>query len=209
MEEAKNNQTSENKKKPAPLKGTVVAKKKSKARAMADSLIANEANAIKDHILFDIFIPSIRDFIHEAATSAIDMLLYGKDGQRGNIKRPRSTITYVSYNQNYRNYGSYSQPQRVAAKPQYSRTSSNRIRDVLELEFDYMDDANYVIHQLNEAIDEYAIVTVADFYEFANMPSNWNDREWGWDDVSMARVKPRNGKWVIVNLPRPFYIDKN
>ncbi len=207
MDEKKDSKSTQ--KKQSVVKGATTAKKKSKARALADNLITNEINGIKDHVLFDIFIPTFRDFIHEAAVSAIDMLLYGSSGSRGNIRKPPRTTNSVSFNNtsyysNYTNYRNYAQPQRMVAN-----SSNNRTRDVLEIEYELMDDANYVLHNLNEAIDEYGIASVSDYYELSNMPSNWSDNEWGWYDVSMARVKPRNGRWIITGLSKPIYLNKN
>ena len=208
MEENKEKEVA-NKKTPV-IKGEVTVKKKSKARAMADSLIANEVSEIKDHVVFDIFLPSLKDFIHEATVTIIDMLLWGKDGNRGGIRRPnKGSSTYYSYNQpnvSYYNapYRNYTQPQnRRAGAGGYNRP---RNRSVLDLEYHSFDDAQNVIYQLNDTIANYGMATLADFYEYSGLPSQWNDCEWGWYDVSTAKVKASNGAWIITGLAKPIFV---
>jgi len=63
-------------------------------------------------------------------------------------------------------------------------------------------DENYVIEQF---LDEYEIVSVADLYEIVHIAPTAANFKYGWDNLRNARIDKTSGGFTL-KLPRPKYI---
>lgn len=72
--------------------------------------------------------------------------------------------------------------------------------------FETRGDAESVIDQLEDILDTYGFVTVADLYELSGMTYKHGDNHYGWTNLKTVRVlQVRNG-WVL-DLPRALPVD--
>lgn len=63
-----------------------------------------------------------------------------------------------------------------------------------------------VLEKMNDIIDKYGFVTVADMYILNNIPASVTDSKYGWTNIrDCAPVYTSNG--YTINLPKPFPID--
>lgn len=92
-------------------------------------------------------------------------------------------------------------PSRISYKSYYY---DNRSKD--DLVFDTRSRAEKVLNYMNEIIDKYGVVTVADMYDLADLaPTNYTDNLRGWTSLRNAKVvKVRDG--FKIDLPRPLEV---
>jgi len=162
-------------------------------------------HAIWHYIIWDVLIPALKNTVSDMVTNGLDMALFGSDSSRSRrskrLTRDRDK-TFVSYSDYY------DRDRRTSRRTQ-SEGSNLRIGNrhhFEEMIFDTRSDAEEVLSTLIELIDQYSIATVADFYDAAGLSSQYTDRNYGWDSLSQAFVRPIRGGFVI-ELPRPLLID--
>lgn len=173
--------------------GAVKTRKKNEIQKLTDVFISEDAANVKSYIVMDVLIPSIK----KAISDGIDIILYGET--RG--KRGGSSGSKISY----RNY--------------YERSDDRGRRDDVRAKsrFDYDDiviesrgEAEAVLDQMEDALERYKMVSVADLYEAVNITAPYTSNKYGWCDLevfrSIAKVVPvRDG--YMLKLPKAMPID--
>lgn len=76
-----------------------------------------------------------------------------------------------------------------------------------DVEFDTYVKADEVLEMLRAYLNTYKSVSVARFYEFSKQPYHYTDRDWGWKDLSKAKVITHHDKYVI-KLPKAIPLEK-
>ena len=168
--------------------GAVSVRKKSGFREFTEDFLTKDVNSVKNYVLLDVLIPAVKKAISDIVTNGIDMLLYGESGG----KRTSGMASKVSY----RNY--YDQ-RRDREDPAVPRAKTGYRYD--EVVFDTRGDAESVLMRMEEIIDEYGMVAVADLYDLADIKGNHTDYKYGWTDLRMATpVRVRDG--FVLQLPK-------
>lgn len=173
--------------------GKVMTKKKSKFSKFADEFISEDAKNVKSYVFGEVLIPAIKKAISDIVTDGIDIILYGES--RG---RKRSTADRVSYT-------SYS-------NRDYDRSSRDP-RPILSSGYSYDDiilttrgEAEDVLSRMDELIDAYGLVRVADLFDLVGKTCNYTDNKYGWTNIRNAEiVRVREGYWI--KMPRAIPID--
>ncbi len=172
------------------ISGTARTKKKSEFSKFANTFISEDIQSVKDYILMDVLVPAVKKAISDVVTNGIDMILYGESGS----KKSSSTSSKVSY----RSY--YDRPN----DRERHRSSSFDYDDIL---FDSRGEAESVLDRMDELISTYDVVSVADFYELADITNeNYMNNKYGWKDIRSAKiVRTRDG--YMIRMPRALPID--
>ncbi len=176
-----------------PVTNNVTVKKKSLGKKFGDVFLSSDADSVGNYLMYDVFMPALKSTISDLVNKGINMFLFGDGGARSS--RTDNRGPYVSYNQYY----DRSRPA-AAPQPQRMRYSFD------DIEFDYRDDAEYVLRELEGMIAEYGMVRVADLYELVNVRPRYTDNKYGWTNLSNATISPRGHKFVI-NLPKARAFD--
>lgn len=194
--EEKKDSGGERKKLEKVISGTAKVKKKSGARKFADTFISEDASNVKSYIFSDVLIPAAKKLISDIVKDGIEMLLYGSTGGRSSSSG-RYRGDYVSYNK-------YSDPRdRRSSSVSRSRTPYSYDDVVLETR----GEAEAVLAQMDDLIDTYKMVRVADFYDLVGVSGHYTDNNYGWTNIRNAEVvRLRDGGYVI-KLPRALPID--
>lgn len=167
------------------ISGTAKVKKPSPVSKFISEDIAN----VKTYILSDVLIPAAKKLVSDIVKDGIEMILYGTAGQRKRTNGLRAD--YVSYDRfsdrrDNRDLGS-------------SRRSSSYRYD--EIVLDSRGDAEEVLDKMDEIIDAYGMVSVADLYEIVGMKSEHTDNKYGWTNIRNAEpTRTRDG--YVLNLPK-------
>ena len=67
-------------------------------------------------------------------------------------------------------------------------------------------EAEEVIQRMDELIDMYGVVSVADMYDLVGVSCNYTDTKYGWTNIRSAEpVRVRDG--YIIKLPKALPID--
>lgn len=172
------------------VSGNVSMRKKTTLKKVADIFFQNDIEDVKTYLIKDVLIPEIRDAMYNLIMNGLDMMLY--DG-----KRTRKTSTENPMRVNYSKCSSQSTRPDTSSLP---RTKSGlNFDDVI---FDDRMDAEEVLNQMLNIIEQYDSVSVADFCELAGIPGEYTDRKYGWTSLGAAEVKRVSGGGYILKLPR-------
>lgn len=171
--------------------GKVITKKKSGLRKFTDDFISEDAKNVKSYIFGEVLIPAIKKAISDIVTDGIDMILYG--GPRGGSRR--SSADKVSY-RNYYDRG----PTRSTVSDRYSAYSYD---DVI---LNSRGEAEDVLARMDELMETYGLVRVADLYDLVGITGSYTDNKYGWTNIRDAKiVRTRDG--YMIDMPRAIPID--
>lgn len=176
------------------VSGNVKVKKKNSVTKFADNFISEDIHNVKSYVITDVLIPSIKRAISEMVTNGIDMILYGSTGGRSK----RSSADRVSYRNYYdrRDDDRYRDSDRV-------RTSPYSFDDIV---LDSRGEAEEVLARMDELIDQYGIVSVADLYDLVGVSGNYTDNKYGWTNIRNAEpIRVRDG--YMLRLPKALPIN--
>lgn len=192
--------TTEKKIKKVALSAPVTSKKKSEARKFFDNFISEDVANVKDYLVKDVLIPTVKDTIWAAITNSIEMVLWGSTGHSrrpGGGSRPSSS--YVSYS----SYSS-SRPSSNYRDRRYEEEETPRSRfDPEDITFRTLGDAEAVLNQMAEVIEAYDRVTINDLYDMVDRtPPPYTATSYGWTylDGSCKPVRVNGG--YILKLPK-------
>ena len=175
------------------VSGTVITKKKSSIRKFADEFISEDAKNVKSYVVGEVLIPAIKKAISDIITDGIDMILYGgsrRDGRRS------GTADRVSYRSYYDRDGRSREPRSVAP----TRYSTD------EIILDNRAEAEEVLLRMDELMDTYGLVRVADLYDLVGITGQYTDNKYGWTNIRNAEiVRVRDG--YVIKMPRAVPID--
>ena len=175
----------------APVK----TKPKSAWNKFTDSFVSEDGAKIKDYILMDILLPSVKKTISDMVTNSVDMLLFGGKNTSSRSNVPATRVSYRSYYDSGRSqYTEYS--------PRSVRSSYNYDDIVLK----NRGDADAVLNEMDNIIRRYGFVKVADLYDLVGIQGSYTDNNYGWTDLRYAEVvRQRDG--YLLKFPRPMPIE--
>ena len=174
------------------ISGKAIVKKKSEASKLADIFIAEDIKNVGSYILMDVIVPSLKRAITEVIKNGIDMLFYGSRGTTGRSSTA-SRVSYTPYYERSRSRDIYTEP----------RTRSRQTFDNLLLET--RGEAEDVLSRMDELIETYGIVSVADLYELVGVDGEYTDNDDGWTNIRNADVvRTRDG--YLLSLPKAMPI---
>lgn len=189
-EEQKEKSTPERKKVEKVVKGTVKTKKKNEIRKFADVFISEDANNVGSYIFMDVLVPTIKKAIVDIVTDGINMIFWGGTNRSKN----GSGASYVSYK-------SFSDRKDDRSYQTKNRSGYGCDDIILETR----GEAEEVLTRMDELIDLYGVVSVADLYDLIGKTCNYTDNKYGWTNVRNAEpVRVRDG--YLLKLPKPLPI---
>lgn len=171
--------------------GKVRTKKKSEMSKFKDVFIAEDAQNVKSYIFMDVLVPAVKKAISDIVRDGIDMILYG-DTKRSSRS---SNSSYVSYRD-------YSNRDRDRRDDRRTVRSGFDFEDII---FETRGDAEEVRSLMDELLDQYQVVSVADLYDLAGMSSPYTANKYGWTNLRNAEVvRVRDG--YMLKLPKALPI---
>lgn len=180
------------------VKNNVQVKKKSEVRKLADTFISDEAANVKSYVLLDVIVPTIKETIVNIVIDSVEMILLGGTGRSGKKRSGGSSGSYVSYR-------SYSDRDRRDDRRD-ERDSRSRF-DLDDIKFKTRGDAEAVLEQMQDIIDTYKTVNVADLYDMIDQTAPYTANRYGWTTLRNAYAERARGGGYILKLPRPLPLD--
>lgn len=188
--------------------GSVVVKKQSAWRRAKHRIFEEEGAELKEYVVNDVLVPSIKDTISNIICNGIDILLYGEARHIGQ-RRSGGILGGVPRYGNYVSYNSINtaKPNSVGVRP--SMANSAGFRNNLALDdfiFQTKYDAEDILDRLSTILTDYGVVTVADLYEMCGLVAPYTYNNYAWRDLSTAGVRlTRDG--YLLSLPTPQVLD--
>lgn len=172
--------------------GKITTKEPGNGKKLLSKIFQGDFKTVGSYLLGDILLPTVKDTLSDILHSTIDILVSGDSYGYSRSRRSRRDKDRVSYN----------------------KISSSKKRDddkdyahpreyLKEITFEEAGDAEEILDALLTIIEEDGQVSVAEYYEACNLPSNFTDNKRGWDSLASARVKRVRGGYII-NLPKPI-----
>lgn len=176
------------------VKGVAKIKKKSELRKVVNTFISEDASSVKSYILSDVLIPAVKKLISDIITDGTDIILFGGSG-RGGKSSSSSKISYRNFYDQKSNRSLPSDP----------RTGSRF--DFDDITFENRGEAEAVRAQMDEVVDRFGYVTVADLYDMSGLVPPFTSNKYGWTNVRNVEVsRLRNGEYAL-KLPKASPID--
>ena len=165
-------------------------KTKKKKTSLKDVFISEDAANVKSYVFMDVLVPAVKKAISDIVRDGIEMIMYGEARSR----KSSSNASYVSYR-------SYSDRDRREER----RYSDSRVRSAYSYDdiiLETRGEAEDVLTRMDELIDTYGIVSVADMYDLVGISGNYTDNKYGWTNLRNAEpVLVRDG--YMLKLPKP------
>ena len=179
-------------KKIEPVVKGKVTKKKNNVRKLTDTFVSEDIQNVKSYVLMDVLVPAIKKAISDIVTNGIDMILYGESG-RSTRKTNASTVSYRNYYDNRRD-------------DRYSSSRTRKGYSYDDVVLETRSEAEDVLTRMDELIDTYGVVSVADMYDLVGISCNYTDNKYGWTNLRNAEpVRVRDG--YMLKLPKALPID--
>lgn len=173
------------------ISGKATIRKKNDVQKLAESFFPEDISSVKDYILSDVIIPSLKKGIVDVIT----MLLYGETSQ-AKSSGIASKISYRSY---------YDSPRKSETRA--SGLTKRSIADYENIVFDTKGEAEVVVDCMQDILSRFGIVRVADMYELAGVSYQgyYTYNDYGWTDISNAHVV-RIPDGYVIKMPRATQI---
>ena len=156
------------------------------------SILTNDLETAKSDIINEVVRPIVEDSAYNILQSALAIMF----GRRYNPSGSRTNYSSISKSTN--SYSSYYQ------KPANQDDEDNIYRFRTRME------ADEILTELKELRARYPFVKVADIYDLAGQTAPVTSFNWGWYDLSQARVTRDNrdsNRPYILQMPKPRPLD--
>lgn len=176
------------------VSGAVKTKKRNEAQKLADVFISEDASKVKSYILEDVLIPTIKKTIYDIFTESLAMIFGIGPGGRSRSSVPASKISVVPYDK----ISTGKVNRGPVARSTYSYD---------DVTLESRGDAEAVLMQLDELLDKYQMVSVADFYDCVGVAGSYTDNKYGWTDLRNAQIIRTMDGGYKIKLPRAYPLD--
>lgn len=174
------------------VSGETKTRKKSEVKKFANIFVPEDVDNVKSYILMDVIVPGIKN----AIADVVSIVLFGEAGRLGGRREKGSRVSYQKYYDDRRDdRRDYGRP-RAAAGFEFD--------DII---FESRGDADLVLDQLESAIANYGLASVADLYDLAGITCrSYTANKYGWTDIRTAKIiRLRDG--YTLQLPRTVQIN--
>lgn len=195
---------------------TVVKTKKSLGKRIKEGLGGgSDMQSVGSYLLWDVAVPAARDLIFDIIIEGARGSLYGEArGRSRGSSGPISNIVGSNNNSRIRttNYNGVSQSP-IIGQQQGVRSAGNVGAstgqfDFSDLKVDSRGQAEHIIQSMRDAIQQYGLVSVAEFYNLIGQSGNgFTDQKHGWNMETFegARARAHRGGFVLeIPQPSPF-----
>ena len=189
--------------------GRTVHRRKTLGEKLAGTFLKSNGKSVLDYIFNDELIPRLIDGFVASCKGALDILFYddsrpaSKSSARARGGTKRSYDRYYD-EQNRRRERSERRSDRDDEPQDFASTV------ITEVAFDSKREAEAVVRELEEAMDEHEEggVTVLEFYRAANIPTNRNYMldKYGWTNFNDIVITRESDGWIL-KMPRPKRLD--
>lgn len=174
------------------VKGTVKTRKRNGVTKLKDVFVNEDAKNVKSYIFSDVLVPAIKKLLYDIVNDGASMLLFGNTSSG----RKKTIGSNVSYRQFY------------DSKVEDRRPVSSSRFDYDDLIFESRGEAEAALSKMDEVIDVYGTVSVADLYDMCELTAPYTSNRYGWSNIQTAEVaRLRDGGYVL-KLPRALPISK-
>lgn len=168
------------------------------SRKFMETFIQGNARDVWSSMIWQTFFPNLRDNVADAVHDGIDMLFSGNGNSGGYRRGPRRhTGNNITRHNPDKALGGH-------APERFSR-DDRRNHNLGTIEIDSRAEAEEVLNSMNATIDQYDLVSLAEFYQLVQISPETTDFGWGWEDLGGAKIIASRGSYYL-DLPSPIKI---
>ena len=163
---------------------------------LRETFFQGNARDVWGAMFWEVFMSGIRDNVADAFHEGVDTLLRGQGG--GGYRRSRSGIGRSNSNSRHN-------PDRAlggggrGTDDRYSRDDRNR-QNTSVIEIGSRAEAEEVLRAMNASLDQFDVVTLAEFYLLVKITPDHTDYKFGWEDLGGSRIAHSRGTYYL-DLP--------
>lgn len=173
----------------------LVSNKKGIGSKFASRFLDDASKNVKDYLIWDVVVPGIKD----AILDAMSMIFFGETVSRGNRggfyhgrNERKSRSDYRSY---YDSRDSYRSSYRRDDDRYESR--ERRETDYRNIVVREKRPAEDIVNQLRERIIECGEASIADLFDLLDLPTEYQQNNYGWRDERDIGLRRINGGYLI------------
>ena len=191
--------------------GPVIVRKPSGFKRLRTQFIKGDATSVGDHVLWNVLMPAAKDMVADMGITFWEMMIYGERRGPGVVggfmSRTTAPPSQSTSRFNYAGISSGGGSSRLVNGPTPQPATHEHERFVPnEIIVSSRAEAEAITLKMEELIERYTAVTVADLYRMIGRSINYTDDKWGWRNLEHANVK-RVGQGVLLVLPHPEALD--
>lgn len=157
-------------------------------KKLVSDTIEDRTNSLKEYLM-----PAITDAIVGVITGTIDVICHGRVR-----KRTSGNTTRISYKDYYDDRNGMRSMNGVRSRITYD-----------DLTFRTKYDADEALNRMDEILEQFGVVTVADLFDIAGVSGNgYTDNNYGWTSLSSANVIAIGRGMYAIKLPRPKNVNR-
>ena len=179
-------------------------KKKGLGSKFKDSFGGEDARSVGTYILFDVALPAMQNLIVDMVQQGVERKILG-DSAPNRTRRTAERSRRTNYGASYRS----SRDPRIREEP-VRREYGARERathDFDQVIIDSRGEAEEILDQLGDLLENYQTVTVSDLYRMVGIRGSFVDDNWGWTDLRGAQARRVRDGYVL-ELPSPEHLDR-
>jgi hypothetical protein len=189
------------------ITGKVITRKKPLSTKFAEIVMGegNDMHSVIGYVLNDVLIPNAKSTISDMVSSGIEMLFFGTTGGKRNRSSGGRDRTRTSYSNYYKDDYRDRDRNRDRDKDRDRDAGRNRAKHNFDdIVIETRGEAEEVLGDLMDLIDQYGVVSVADFYAMVDMTSNFTEQDYGWENLTTQNTRiERVRQGFVIHLPRP------
>lgn len=171
--------------------GKVTAKPKTGIAKLAETFFAEDIHKVKDYIVKDVIMPTIKDTIWTIIARGSERMLYGEAGH----SPKNSKLPFINYN------GLFKSNTPAAPTTGASNSSQYSVDNII---LEDRGDAEKVLAAMNAHIASFGEVSISTLYEFIGEPiGDFMSTRWGWRSLNTAGIMRTSNGGYKLDLPRP------
>lgn len=182
-----------------------VAKKKTLGRRAREIFIGGDSKTVIQYMISEILVPQAKDMIVEAVQEGFARMIFGESrpGRSRGGSRPSGPTNYTNYNRySQRGNNPIGRSGRDDRPPQAS-PRSNVLDDIV---LPTRPEADAVLDQMFEIVNEYGSASVSDLYTSLDWSTNPIDLKWGWTTLAGSDIRRVHDGYLLI-LPKPIALD--
>lgn len=182
------------------ITGNVKRQKPGLGKKFSEVFLAEDMNEVKDHIFWDVIVPSIKNGISDILINTVQSI-FGGGPSRSSGNTSRFNYSNVSNSSAFKNYVRPDDRRLIADE---KRSSSLNYDDIV---FNSRGEAEEVLTSMDDLISVYNVASVSDFFDLVGEPSDYTMEKYGWKNLKSAQVERVRGGGYAIRFPRAMPIN--
>lgn len=178
--------------------GEVVVRKQGFGRKFKGLFFGEDFKNVCSYVYEEKIIPGIQNALFDAIVGGADRALWGRRKSPTTHQHPGMRPRIQYNNPDRGRLDPRTMSARLPNQPPH-RSQVNR-REANDIVLASRDDAKQVLDMMDNCINKYEVVSLADVYEILGLPKATVDQRWGWTNITSADIRQiRDG--YLLELP--------